>query len=63
MALRAYYNSEITAFVREDQLAVLGALTESSHLEVSTQQRDAWSEQVHLLQDALLAIERGHILF
>jgi hypothetical protein len=50
---RAYYSSPIAAFLRTAPQGILGALTERSTFSVDLSQRDAWLEQIGILQRVL----------
>ncbi len=51
---RAYYESEIDAFCRQDELLVLGSLTDRSEFPVELTQREAWLAEIRLLKSQLL---------
>jgi hypothetical protein len=50
---RAYYSSPIAAFLRTAPQGILGALAERSTFSVDLSQRDAWLEQISILQRVL----------
>jgi hypothetical protein len=58
----AYYWSSVEAFVESDIAAVIGALTLSSEFAVEEPQRDAWRDEVDLLQSALRGVS-GSVFF
>ena len=53
MRLNAYYSADISAFINAEHESILGALTANSAFSVETAQRNAWVEQIDLLQIAL----------
>ena len=51
---RAYYAATIDAFIAASQAEVIGRLTEASEFAVDLSQRDAWQQEIALLQTVLL---------
>ncbi len=50
---RAYYSASINEFVRSAPNSILGQLTRASEFAVEATQRDAWIQQINLLQPLL----------
>ena len=57
---RAYYESDIDAFCGQNELLVLGALTDRSEFSVELPQREAWLAEIRLLQSQLSGL-RGQL--
>jgi hypothetical protein len=51
---RAYYFESISAFLDKAPTEILGILTANSRFPVETTQRDAWQEQIRILQTVLV---------
>lgn len=54
---RAYYESDGEAFCRQDELLVLGSLTDRSEFSVELTQREAWLAEIRLLQTQLAGLQ------
>jgi Schlafen group 3, DNA/RNA helicase domain len=54
---RAYYSSTISRFCEESPLQILGAITAANQFALLGTQRDAWVEQIELLQPILKPFE------
>lgn len=65
MALkRAYYSDSISDFLLKDTDTIIGRLVTASAFEDNVEQKNAWSVQITILQEALAAFSgRGQILF
>lgn len=50
---RAWYAAELEVFVRAEPSFVLGALAANAETEIVQEQRDAWREEIEVLQSAL----------
>ena len=50
---RAWYRARVVEFCTASATSVLGELTANSHLDVTSEQRDAWLEEIAVLQQAL----------
>jgi hypothetical protein len=61
MPVKAYYNSLVSDFLKEDFQRVLGVLTEEHHHALDEPQRWAWREQFSILKDALAARKDGRL--
>ncbi|WP_200945925.1 hypothetical protein [Rhizobium sp. Leaf391] len=59
----AYYQAKIPAFCRAHSSFVLGELTQAHGFVLEHLQRQAWIDQIALLQEALARFSAGHILF
>jgi len=59
---RAYYKSSIAEFLDEDPVHILGTMVHEHPFALLATQRDAWVDQVKLLQSVLKAFT-GHIYF
>jgi hypothetical protein len=60
--LSSYYSAPINSFLVEEPNAVIGQLTLSSDFAVEGDQRDAWNEQIAILQRGLVGIN-GTVFF
>jgi hypothetical protein len=58
---RAYYQAHIAQFTSSSLAAVLGGLAANTDFDIELAQRNAWSEQVPILQTALSGIVDGTI--
>jgi hypothetical protein len=59
---REYYSNTIANFINSNPNTILGILTENSEFDVSITQRNAWLEEISILQGLLHPYE-GEILF
>ncbi len=59
---RAYYSKHISDFCQESQDQILGQMTRHHGFDLTDTQRDAWMEQIYLLQE-ILATYSGKIYF
>lgn len=59
---RAYYSDSIHKFLKTDPFEILGKLTNFSSFDVVQNQRNAWIEEIKILQDVLINID-GTIYF
>lgn len=59
---REYYSNSIEAFVKSDADEILGKLTRNSDFDLGQSQRDAWVEEINILQKALISYS-GAIYF
>jgi len=59
---REYYSNSIALFIKSDTNEILGQLTRNSDFDVGQSQRDAWIEQINILQN-ILADYSGSIYF
>jgi Schlafen group 3, DNA/RNA helicase domain len=59
----AYYQASISAFLRANPTATLGELAQSHGFALEQSQRDAWIEQIAIMNQALQELDCGHILF
>jgi hypothetical protein len=59
---REYYSNSIAHFIKSDTNKILGQLTRNSDFDVGKNQRDAWIEQINILQN-ILADYSGSIYF
>ena len=61
---RAYYAETVPGFLRSPPDQILGVLTAAATFSIDLTQRDAWREQIRLLQEALAGFDaKGHIYF
>jgi hypothetical protein len=61
---RSFYSDKIADFLSKSESMVIGELTVASGFEITTDQRDAWSVQIKLLQSSLAGLEaRGRVYF
>ena len=60
---RSFYSDSIANFLEEDPSLVLGKLTAASSYDDTSEQKNAWQDQIRHLQDILSPFRRGHILF
>lgn len=62
--MRQYYSAEIESFLWQSQGEVLGLICGNvSSAEISAQQRNAWEEEIAILQRQLRPLGEGRILF
>lgn len=60
---RAYYGKSITDFIREDNLSILGVLTnQHGYQALEKSQQNAWEKQIAILKDQLSGLN-GYIYF
>jgi len=59
---REYYSNSIALFIKSDTNEILGQLTRNSDFDVGQSQRDAWIEQINILQN-ILSDYSGSIYF
>ena len=59
----AYYDAPIKDFINEDKDQILGQLTQAHGFSLEIQQRNAWAEQIRILQQELDWLDRGRIFF
>ncbi|WP_374033580.1 DUF2075 domain-containing protein [Bdellovibrio bacteriovorus] len=59
---RAYYSSEISDFISESPNEILGTLNKAHEFSLEEQQRNAWIEQIDLLQESLKGLT-GKVYF
>ena len=61
---RAYYSDPIEVFLRRSPEEVIGVITLSTTFAVEASQRDAWLEQIGILQRVLVPYRhRGKVYF
>ena len=61
---RAYYSDTIADFLERDDESILGALTNKSAFDITTEQRGAWQKQIHVMKQAVADYRgRGKIYF
>ena len=63
MLNNAYYNSLIIDFINTDENQILGQLTQAHGFSLEMQQRNAWLEQIKILQQELAWLDRGQVFF
>ena len=56
---RDYYSASITEFIKTSPDEILGTLVRNSGFAVEPTQRDAWMEQIGILQNVLSGVEGG----
>jgi hypothetical protein len=62
--IRAYYQDAIGDFLTKSVDGILGAIVQAGTFSLETTQRDAWLEQIHILQDVLRPYrQRGSVYF
>lgn len=59
---RFYYHQTIGNFLREDRLSILGTLSDADSFDTGRDQRNAWNEEINLLQSILAPCE-GDVFF
>jgi hypothetical protein len=62
-ASRAYYSAEVSAFLKADPHAIVGALASNSEFDVTGEQTAAWQAQIKVLQLELAGHEQGRVFF
>ncbi|MBM4404816.1 MAG: DUF2075 domain-containing protein [Chloroflexi bacterium] len=60
---RSFYSNSIAKFLTEEPSQILGKLAAASSSDDTGDQKNAWLEQIRLLQRTLPPFQRGHILF
>ncbi len=60
---RAYYQNEISVFLKEDPEKILGELAHHHHFSLDIAQKNAWIEQVTNLREQLTDFQIGQIFF
>ena len=61
---RCMYHNSFAAFLRDPELAVLGALHDSYHGDSRTTTTEAWEEEIRIMRDVVSAYEdEGRIIF
>jgi hypothetical protein len=61
---RAYYSEAISGFLVSSPEQILGVLAAAATFSIDLTQRDAWREQISLLQVALVGFDpKGHVYF
>ncbi len=56
---RSYYSSSISQFCSENPKTILGELAETNEFQLEQTQKDAWLQQIHILQPILKNFEGG----
>ncbi|MBU4016539.1 DUF2075 domain-containing protein [Patescibacteria group bacterium] len=59
---REYYSNSIDLFIRSDANEILGKLTRNSDFDLGQSQRDAWIEEINILQKILVSYS-GSVYF
>ncbi|MHC4496525.1 MAG: hypothetical protein ACYSYM_11965, partial [Planctomycetota bacterium] len=59
---REYYSNSIENFLRTSYEEILGKITRQNEFSLEQTQRDAWIEEINILQKALSSF-RGYIYF
>ena len=59
---REYYSDTIADFLKSDPTEILGKLVQSNEFALEQTQRDAWLEEIHILQKTLQSY-KGSIYF
>jgi hypothetical protein len=61
---RAYYNTSIGAFLQADESSIIGDLSSAHRQNLLHTQKEAWSQQIKLLKQALTSTTpNGHVFF
>ncbi len=61
MPIKAYYNTDLSSFVRDDPERILGVLTEEHHHSLDEPQRWAWLQQISILKAAFVDRPAGRV--
>ncbi|MBV8834881.1 MAG: DUF2075 domain-containing protein [Acidobacteriaceae bacterium] len=61
MPVKAYYNSSVCEFLKDDPTRILGVLTAEANFSVEEPQRWAWLQQISILRTALPHESNGRI--
>jgi hypothetical protein len=59
----AYYEASVATYCDTNEKEILGALAQRHGFSLEIQQRNAWLEQIRLLQDSLAGINPGWVFF
>lgn len=57
------YNSNFNEFIREDSKTVLGILCDNYHGDAMTTTREAWKDEISIMQETLSQYKNGQIIF
>lgn len=60
---RAYYQNEISIFLKEDSEKILGELAHNHHFALDIAQKNAWLEQIENLKGQLTDFQTGQVFF
>lgn len=60
---RCLYNSNFNEFIREDSKTVLGILCDNYHGDAMTTTREAWKDEISIMQKNLSQYKNGQIIF
>ena len=60
---KAYYNSKISDFLNTSDEAIQGRLLINDEFQTTTEQKNAWLSEIHILKDQLSRVEDGSIIF
>ena len=60
---RCLYNSNFNEFIREDSKTVLGILCDNYHGDAMTTTREAWKDEISIMQETLSQYKNGQIIF
>lgn len=60
---RCLYNSNFNEFIREDSKTVLGILCDNYHGDAMTTTREAWKDEISIMQKTLSQYKNGQIIF
>ena len=60
---RCLYNSNFNEFIREDNKTVLGILCDNYHGDAMTTTREAWKDEISIMQETLSQYKNGQIIF
>ena len=60
---RAFYSSEVSIFLQQNEDEILGELVRNNPFSLEDLQRNAWIEEIHILKRVLKEINDGYIIF
>lgn len=60
---RAYYSTNVGDFLKQDNMAILGTLSQNNQFTLETTQRNTWMSEIVILKETLVGFETGTIIF
>jgi hypothetical protein len=60
---RAYYESDLKVFLKQDENMILGKLASNNQFALEDLQRNTWQEEIKILKKELAELDDGYIIF
>lgn len=60
---RAYYSSNVLAFINKDDFTIFGEITSNDQFAADDLQKNTWKKQIEILKRELSTFTEGHLLF